>query len=575
MQRISDDAGARAIDGAGTWWWKLVASVLLMLFVVVRPATAQVVFNFEDAADPLRSVGGSARLGYFDPARTGWGPVAGRIQRASAFGLPAAPDGGDPVAMRLPGLAGQGLVVRHLLGGSGAFGSTGRLGDATVVIDALWPSASDGRWRALLQTGESNADDAELFVQNVTSGGIGVLGQYDGAIRPGVWHRVVFVIAASPTGGSLRKFIDGRLVGVQNGIDGRWAMGSLPLLFADNDGETAEVYVASVAVDRRAWTDNEVASLGRMNSAGAMTAGPRVDPPDATRRIVVIGHRGNSGQAPENTLVSMRQAFDLGADMVEFDTMLTSDGVAIGMHDSTLDRTTNGTGATASRPWSYIQTLDAGSWFSARYTGERVPSLVDGMRSAMGRGVLYLDIKVFGMGPSIAAAMAETGMSDEGLWLWVGESMAQLDQLRVHLPGGRFVWGDFNPNDRAFMRSLKAKGVVAFDVPFGSATAAKASAAEAEGMVFSVYTVNGEATMRQMIELGVDAMETDFPGTLNGIMRGRFGADATGDGLVNIFDVLAFFDGFAASDHRADVAEPRLSWDIFDVLRWLTLFGGG
>ncbi len=58
----------------------------------------------------------------------------------------------------------------------------------------------------------------------------------------------------------------------------------------------------------------------------------------------VIAHRGFSAQAPENTLVAIRQAIDIGADMVEMDVTMTADGHVICLHDETLDRTTDGQG---------------------------------------------------------------------------------------------------------------------------------------------------------------------------------------------------------------------------------------
>eukprot|EP00128_Syssomonas_multiformis_P015127 Colp12_sorted_trinity150504_noHs@21171 len=78
-----------------------------------------------------------------------------------------------------------------------------------------------------------------------------------------------------------------------------------------------------------------------------------------------IGHRGAAGVAPENTMVSYQMAFMLGADAIETDLRLTKDNVVIVMHDTTVDRTTNGTGkVTQLNYYDYIANLDAGSWKS-------------------------------------------------------------------------------------------------------------------------------------------------------------------------------------------------------------------
>ncbi|MFN8573471.1 MAG: glycerophosphodiester phosphodiesterase [Gemmatimonadaceae bacterium] len=81
-------------------------------------------------------------------------------------------------------------------------------------------------------------------------------------------------------------------------------------------------------------------------------------------RRLVIGHRGNSRHAPENTMESFRQAVSLGIDALEFDVHLTRDGQAVVMHDPTLDRTTSGTGRVADLTLDAIRRVDAGARFS-------------------------------------------------------------------------------------------------------------------------------------------------------------------------------------------------------------------
>lgn len=94
----------------------------------------------------------------------------------------------------------------------------------------------------------------------------------------------------------------------------------------------------------------------------------KIEPP-------VIAHRGMSRFAPENTLAAFRKAKEFGINWVEFDVMLTADGEAVVIHDETLERTTNGKGQVISHPFSYIKTLDAGSWFDPQFKGEKIPTL--------------------------------------------------------------------------------------------------------------------------------------------------------------------------------------------------------
>ena len=92
-------------------------------------------------------------------------------------------------------------------------------------------------------------------------------------------------------------------------------------------------------------------------------------------RPIIFAHRGDFAHAPENTLPSFEQALQKGADGVELDVKLTSDGQVIVIHDSTVDRTTNGKGRVASLPLEDIRMLDAGNWFNEKFAGTKIPLL--------------------------------------------------------------------------------------------------------------------------------------------------------------------------------------------------------
>ncbi len=90
-----------------------------------------------------------------------------------------------------------------------------------------------------------------------------------------------------------------------------------------------------------------------------------------------IAHRGASAFAPENTLVALQKAAELGATWVEFDVQLTADDEVVVFHDYTVNRTTDGDGLLASMNYDELTYLDAGSWFSNQFSGEAVPSLAE------------------------------------------------------------------------------------------------------------------------------------------------------------------------------------------------------
>src|SRR3989304_3787971 len=81
---------------------------------------------------------------------------------------------------------------------------------------------------------------------------------------------------------------------------------------------------------------------------------------DAKKHIIIIAHRGASAYEPENTLRSFKRAFELGADMIEFDVRLSRDRHLVIMHDEKVDRTTNGEGLVKDKTVSYVMRLLSG-----------------------------------------------------------------------------------------------------------------------------------------------------------------------------------------------------------------------
>lgn len=91
----------------------------------------------------------------------------------------------------------------------------------------------------------------------------------------------------------------------------------------------------------------------------------------------IIGHRGASALAPENTLISFALAAQQGLNWVEFDTLRLDSGEWVVIHDNTLERTSTGTGSVVDKSVHYLKRLDAGSWFSHQYRNERIPLLAE------------------------------------------------------------------------------------------------------------------------------------------------------------------------------------------------------
>lgn len=89
-------------------------------------------------------------------------------------------------------------------------------------------------------------------------------------------------------------------------------------------------------------------------------------------KTVITAHRGMSGLYPENTMMAFEKAVEFGVDIVEFDVRLSSDGVPVILHDTTLDRTTDGSGPVSSYSISELQKLNASYWKGPHNTGCRL-----------------------------------------------------------------------------------------------------------------------------------------------------------------------------------------------------------
>ena len=114
--------------------------------------------------------------------------------------------------------------------------------------------------------------------------------------------------------------------------------------------------------------------------------------------LQLIAHRGASKYAPENTMSAFVLAYQMGSRHIECDVVFCADKVPIVMHDHKLERTTNGTGKVDAASFEYIQSLDAGSWFSDEFLGTRVLSLEELLVWQKKVGIfLHIEIKPLGL----------------------------------------------------------------------------------------------------------------------------------------------------------------------------------
>jgi glycerophosphoryl diester phosphodiesterase len=132
------------------------------------------------------------------------------------------------------------------------------------------------------------------------------------------------------------------------------------------------------------------------------------------QRPIVAAHRGIPSMAPENTMAGYRLSYELGADLIETDVQKTKDGEIIILHDYTVDRTTDGTGSVAEMTLDQIRKLDAGSYFSPEFAGEKVPTFREFLQEFKGKDVILLvELKADGISEETIQIIEEEGMIDQ------------------------------------------------------------------------------------------------------------------------------------------------------------------
>lgn len=221
---------------------------------------------------------------------------------------------------------------------------------------------------------------------------------------------------------------------------------------------------------------------------------------------LIIGHRGASADAPENSLTAFALAAEQGADGIEIDVQLSADGRPVLMHDERVDRTTNGTGAVAELTFEQCQALDCGD-------GGPIPSL-DQVFEMFGPAFLY-NVELKG-----------TGWQDNGL------VSAVADRIESHLLEDHVLVSSFNPlilrrcrrqmSRRVAIGVLRAPGPTKYNymIAAGQADHPHHSMIDEKYMEWArrrgyrvhTWTVDEPPEARRLLDLGVHGIITNKPG---------------------------------------------------------------
>lgn len=222
----------------------------------------------------------------------------------------------------------------------------------------------------------------------------------------------------------------------------------------------------------------------------------------------IIGHRGYSAKFPENTLMAFQGAIDVGADMIEFDVLLSKDRIPVVIHDDTLNRTTNGKGLVASLSLKELKKLDAGK-------GETIPTLEEVLQLTQNKIPLHIEIKSEAVAKNESGGIEELTLELTGKYniesTCVISSFSTIPLARIRKISPRIAVAhtfdhSLNDTDKNTIEKLKPQAI---HLPIHKIKSSDMDYACVNGLQVSVYTVNSPVQMKLAQDLCVDGIFTN------------------------------------------------------------------
>jgi glycerophosphoryl diester phosphodiesterase len=223
--------------------------------------------------------------------------------------------------------------------------------------------------------------------------------------------------------------------------------------------------------------------------------------PNPRRSVIRVGHRGTAGHAPENTLAAIHTGISLGVDYIEVDVQRTRDSRLIIMHDTSVNRTTNGMGMVREMTWEAMQRLDAGH-------GQRVPSLEAVLDAANRRVGLMLEIKAAGIATDIYGTVQAAQFSGPVIYAsFLHTEIAAIRATDAKAITMALIEGVATATP-TFAVAVNAT-MVGMDIE--SATGENVAALHKAGLQVFAYTANEPQQIELALNLGVNGIISDYP----------------------------------------------------------------
>jgi glycerophosphoryl diester phosphodiesterase len=236
------------------------------------------------------------------------------------------------------------------------------------------------------------------------------------------------------------------------------------------------------------------------------------------KQVDNVAHRGATGYAPENTIAGFDLAVDMKADYIEIDVQRSKDGELVIIHDTTVDRTTDGTGKVGDLTLQQLQDLDAGSWKGESFAGESIPTFEEILDRYHGKVGILIELKAPELYPGIEEQVAEA-LKERNLdqpqnekiiiQSFNFESMKKTDKLLPKVPVGVLT----SNRTHTTAEALKEFSTYAewFNPSYGIVTEEVVDQVHAQGMQIGSWTVRSQEAADFLYEMNVDAIITDYP----------------------------------------------------------------
>lgn len=235
---------------------------------------------------------------------------------------------------------------------------------------------------------------------------------------------------------------------------------------------------------------------------------------------LVIAHAACKGHAPENTLAGVRAALALGVDAIEVDVHGTADRVPVLIHDATVDRTTNGSGAVAALTVAQLRRLDAGARAcDGRFAGERIPTLAEALDLTRGRCLLVVEIKPAGIEREVVAVLRPAA-DDVMVWSFLPEVVARVRELAPAIPCALLSPALAGRAPDALFRAALQAGQQAVALHHGSVDAELVHRAARRGLTVFAWTADEPDEHRRLLAAGAAGIVTNYPDRLRAVLSG-------------------------------------------------------